>query len=59
MDAAEWLGATVGAWLPRGIDIAILTTITAIATSVQTSLYVELRDWKDGPQTDRLKDVFA
>lgn len=39
---------------------ALSTTIsTAVAAAIQTSLYVELRDWKDGPQVDQLSDIFA
>lgn len=39
---------------------AITTTIsTAVAAAVQTALYVELRDWKDGPQIDQLSDIFS
>lgn len=39
---------------------AITTTIaTAAAAAIQTSLYVELRDWKDGPAVDLLSDIFA
>jgi len=39
---------------------ALSTTVsTAVVAAVQTSLYVELRDWKDGPQVDQLSDIFA
>jgi hypothetical protein len=39
---------------------AIATTVsTAAFAAIQTSLYVELRDWKDGPQIDQLSDIFA
>lgn len=39
---------------------AISTTVsTAAFAAIQTSLYVELRDWKDGPQIDQLSDIFA
>ena len=39
---------------------AISKTLTAaIWGTIQCSLYVELRDWKDGPASDRLADIFA
>ncbi|HEX5182083.1 MAG TPA: YciC family protein [Allosphingosinicella sp.] len=39
---------------------AIATTVTtAVWGVIQTSLYVELRNWKDGPATDALADVFG
>ena len=39
---------------------ALSTTVTtALVAAVQTSLYVELRDWKEGPQVDQLSDIFA
>lgn len=37
----------------------IQTLIVAIWGTIQTSLYIELRDWKDGPQGAALADVFA
>jgi len=37
----------------------IANTITsAYWSAMQASLYVELRDWKDGPSTDRLAEIF-
>ncbi|MET3825763.1 hypothetical protein ABIC16_001456 [Sphingomonas sp. PvP055] len=54
---------------PRGFDgfvtlssvfSALSTTLsTAVVAAIQTSLYVELRDWKDGPQIEQLSDIFA
>lgn len=39
---------------------AIAGTITsAVWGVIQTSLYVELRDWKDGPRTEALADIFG
>jgi hypothetical protein len=32
---------------------------TAVWATFQTSLYVELRNWKDGPQTQTLDAIFA
>jgi hypothetical protein len=38
----------------------VTSTISmAISTTIQTSIYVELRDWKDGPATEALSDIFA
>jgi len=31
---------------------------TALWGAMQASLYIELRDWKDGPATDRLVEIF-
>lgn len=39
--------------------ILISTIVTTIWATVQTSIFVELRDWKDGPQSRRLADIFA
>lgn len=33
--------------------------VNAAWSAIQTALYIELRDWKDGPSADRLADVFA
>ena len=39
---------------------AVMQTIVAtVWGAVQTSLYVELRLWKDGPTSERLADIFA
>ena len=35
------------------------TAFIALWSAIQTTLYVELRDWKDGPAGDRLADIFA
>ncbi|MES1971760.1 MAG: hypothetical protein V4472_04820 [Pseudomonadota bacterium] len=45
------------AWL--AVSGLITTVLTAIITTMQTSLYVELREWKDGPATAVLTEVFA
>ncbi len=34
------------------------TLVTSFWCAAQTALYVELRDWKDGPGTDRLGEIF-
>lgn len=46
------------------IAVLILSAISGTFTSaffstIQTSLYISLREWKDGPQTEALADVFA
>ncbi|HYE26806.1 MAG TPA: glycerophosphoryl diester phosphodiesterase membrane domain-containing protein [Allosphingosinicella sp.] len=39
---------------------AIVQTITsAVWGVIQTSLYVELRDWKDGPPSEQLAEIFG
>lgn len=39
---------------------SVFTTLsTTVAASIQTALYVELRDWKDGPAADTLGEIFA
>ncbi|MES2044902.1 MAG: hypothetical protein V4475_13595 [Pseudomonadota bacterium] len=35
------------------------TAVIAMAGSIHGALYVQLRDWKDGPQSDELIEVFA
>ena len=35
------------------------TLVAAVWGVIQTSLYVELRNWKDGPPTDALAEVFG
>ena len=47
--------------MPTGFIIANLavgTLVNLFWGLVQASLYVELRDWKDGPATARLEEVF-
>jgi hypothetical protein len=50
----------------RGMSIGYLAingiagTITSVVWGVMlTSLYVELRNWKDGPRTEALADIFG
>ncbi|MEO5774845.1 MAG: hypothetical protein ABIQ32_12110 [Sphingomicrobium sp.] len=35
------------------------TVVNTVWSTIQASLYVELREWKDGPQHDHLQEVFA
>jgi hypothetical protein len=37
----------------------VQTVVAAVWGAIQASLYVELRDWKDGPAADKLAEVFA
>ena len=37
--------------------LALITNL--LWGAVQASLYVELRDWKDGPTVENLEEVFA
>lgn len=41
------------------VSVVVSTLLTAIIATIQTSLYVELRDWKDGPATEALTEIFA
>jgi uncharacterized membrane protein len=43
--------------LVLGVIIGTLTT--AFTSTTMTSLYISLRDWKDGPQANSLADIFA
>lgn len=40
-------------------NLVIGTLVAALSSTIQTGLYVELRNWKDGPQNDTLTDIFA
>ncbi|WP_052215600.1 hypothetical protein [Sphingomonas sp. ERG5] len=40
-------------------NAVIATLINTFWSTAQTSLYVELRDWKDGPRGRQLEEVFA
>lgn len=37
----------------------VTTVVLTWFTTVGASLFIELRDWKDGPDADRLADIFA
>jgi hypothetical protein len=41
------------------LNTLVQTIASAIWGTVLSSLYIELRDWKDGPATARLVDIFA
>lgn len=65
---AMWYGGlaeltqVAGGGVPIGYLVvnAIAGTVTsAVWGVIQTSLYVELRDWKDGPQTEALAEIFG
>ncbi|HEY0411630.1 MAG TPA: hypothetical protein VGD66_00635 [Allosphingosinicella sp.] len=56
MAAAAMTGFSIG-YLAFGA--AIQTVTSAFWGVVQTALYVELREWKDGPPADRLAEVFG
>lgn len=40
-------------------DIVIGTIIATFSSTIQTALYVELREWKEGPATRRLDEIFG
>jgi len=41
------------------IDLVAKTVVSAVWGVVQTSLYVELRDRKDGPRSEKLAEIFG
>jgi hypothetical protein len=41
------------------VSVLVTTVTGAVGAIVQASLYIELREWKEGPALDRLADVFA
>ncbi|NIJ28819.1 hypothetical protein FHT00_000747 [Sphingomonas insulae] len=45
--------------LAQLLQAAVSTVVLTWFTTVGTSLFVELRHWKDGPDADRLADIFA
>jgi hypothetical protein len=46
-----------GSWLI--LNAALSTILTTFWGAVQTSLYVELRNWKEGPSAQGLETIFA
>ncbi|MGK2910267.1 MAG: hypothetical protein ACSLE1_10795 [Sphingobium sp.] len=51
-----------GGRMPAGYIIAAVassTLMTAFWSTTQTSLYIGLREWKEGPQAETLANVFA
>lgn len=40
-------------------NVVIGTLVATFSSTIQTGLYVELRNWKEGPATGRLTDIFA
>lgn len=54
--------AAQGGSLPfvyMALSTLVQTVTAALWGTIQTSLYVELREWKDGPAADRLADIFS
>lgn len=52
----------VGTAQPIGVTIlslALQTGFIAVWSAIQAALFVELREWKDGPAGERLADIFA
>lgn len=41
------------------MKLVVSTLVAALWSTLQTSLFVELREWKDGPQESELSDIFA
>ena len=58
----EGLASAAQQGLPLGllaVSGVLSTIVTAVIATLQTSLYIELRDWKDGPATEALTEIFA
>lgn len=56
------LARTAAEPLPIGylaVTAVVQTVTSAVWGAIQTSLYVELRDWKDGPATEQLAEIFG
>ena len=55
------LGTNGGILSPADVAINLVSsTVTAgVGAVFHSALYVELRDWKDGPKAERLADIFA
>ena len=41
------------------VNVVVLTLASAFSSALVTSLFVELREWKDGPEDTKLSDIFA
>jgi len=41
------------------LNAIVLTLASAFSSALVTSLFVELREWKDGPEDSKLSDIFA
>jgi len=41
------------------MNALVLTLASAFSSALITSLFVELREWKDGPEDSKLSDIFA
>ncbi|WP_176496587.1 hypothetical protein [Sphingomonas sp. HMP6] len=54
--AAQTAGPSV---IPILLSTVFNTVSITFAAAIQTALYVELRDWKDGPATAALGDIFG
>ena len=54
--ATGTMGMPIGYLLINGIFGTITSAVWGV---IQTSLYVELRDWKDGPRSEALAEIFG
>lgn len=54
--AAQASGPSI---IPTLLSAAFNTVSITFAAAIQTALYVELRDWKDGPASAALGDIFG
>jgi len=58
IDGMVTLGQSQPLWY-LALNAVLQTVIAAVWCTLQTSLYVELRDWKEGPDSEALADIFA
>ena len=62
MNGIQNMATTMQNGLPIGFLLVsglVTTVLTAILNTIQTSLYIELKNWKDGPGSEKLADIFA
>lgn len=53
-------GAAAGPSLGQmAVNAVVATLYSAVTGVIPPALYVELRDWKDGPQTEALAEIFG
>lgn len=55
-NAAQGQGLSIGLIAVSAVSSTLVITIIS---TIQTSLYVELRNWKDGPAAEALTDIFG
>lgn len=58
-DAGNTVGLAQPSLLYMLAELLITTIVTAVSAAVYTSIYVELRNWKDGTPQDALAEIFT